>query len=112
MSSDPPPRRSSRLSNKRTVVPDDGTKSVAMTVTKRIGKRTDSGRHHTITCAFVIDVLCIMYDTVSSRYNIWKNSVQCMRGVVCSAVMRWLGVKYIPGATCTLCRAGRGMLAS
>ena len=66
MSSDPPPRRSSRLLNKRhgTVVPDDGTESVVMTVTKRRGKRTDAGRHHTITCTFVIDVLHIMYNTV------------------------------------------------
>ena len=102
MSSDPPPRRSCRLSNKRTVVPDDGTESVAMTVTKRKGKRTDAGRRHTMTCTFVIDVLHIMHDTVSSRHNIWKNSVQCMRGVVCSAVRRRLCVKYIPGTTCTL----------
>ena len=86
MSSDPPPRRSSRLSNKRTVVPDDGTKSVAMTVTKRRGKRTDAGRRHTMTCAFVIDVLRILYDTVSFRHNIRKSSVQCMRGIVRSGV--------------------------
>ena len=88
MSSDPPPRRSSRFSYKRTVVPDDGTESVVMTVTKRRGKRTDAGRRHIMTCTFVIDVLRILYDTVSSRYNIWKNSAQCIRGVVCSAVMR------------------------
>ncbi len=109
MSSDPPPRRSSRLSNKRTVVPDDATDSVAVTVTKRRGKRTDAGKRHIMTCNFVIDVLYIMHDTVSSRRNIWKNSVQCMRGVVCSAVMILLCVKYIPGTTCTLCRAGRAM---
>ena len=96
MSSDPPPRRSSRLSNKRTVVPDDGTESVAMTVTKRRGKRTDAGRCHAMTCTFVIDVLRILYATVSSHRNIWKNSIQCMRGVVCSAVMRWLCVECMP----------------
>jgi hypothetical protein len=61
MSSDPPPRRSSRLSNKRTVVPDDDTESVAMTVTKRRGKRTDAGRRHTMTCTFVIDEPHILY---------------------------------------------------
>ena len=65
MSSDPPPRRSSRLSNKRFVAPDDGAESVAMTVTKRRGKRTDAGRRHTMTFTFVIDVLRILYDTVS-----------------------------------------------
>ncbi len=86
MSSDPPPRRSSRLSNKRTVVPNDDTESVAMTVTKRRGKRTDAGRRRTMPCTFVIDVLRIIYNTVSSRHNIWENSVQCMRGEVCSAV--------------------------
>ncbi len=80
MSSDPPPRRSSRLSNKRTVVPNDGIESVAMTFTKRRGKRTDAGRRHTMTCTFVSDVLRIMYDTVSSRHSIRKNSVQCMHG--------------------------------
>ena len=57
MSSDLPPRRSSRLSNKRTAVPDDGTESVTMTVTKRRGKQTDAGRRHTMTCTFVIDVM-------------------------------------------------------
>ena len=97
MSSDPPPRRSSRLSNKRTVVPDDGTESVVMTVTKRRGKRTDAGRRHTMTCTFVIDVLRILYDTVSLRHNIWKNSVQCMHRVVCTAVMRCICVKNIQG---------------
>ena len=102
MSSDLPPRRSSRLSNKRTVVPDDGTESVAMTVTKRRGKRTDAGRRHTMTCTFVMDGLRILYDTVSSRHNIWKNSSQCMRGVVRSAVMAWLCVKYILNTTCPL----------
>jgi hypothetical protein len=64
MSSDPPPRRSSRLSNKRTVVPDDATESVDMTVTKRRGKQTDAGRRHIMTCTFVVDVLRILYDTV------------------------------------------------
>ena len=97
MSSDPPPHRSSRLSNKRTVVPDDDTESVAMTVTKRRCKRTDAGRRHTMTCTFVIDVLRILYDTVCLHHNIRKDSVQCMRGVVCSTVMRWLCVKFIPG---------------
>ena len=115
MSSDPPPRRSSRLSNKRTVVPDDdGTESVAMTVTKgrgkRRGKRTDAGRRHTMTCTFVIDVLRILYVTVSSRHYIRKNSVQCMREVLCSAVMRWLCVIYIPGAMYALSRVRRDML--
>ena len=103
MSSDPPPRRSSRLSNKRAILTDDDdTESVAMTVTKRRGKQTDAGRRHAVTCTFVIDVLRNLYDTVSSRHNIWKNSVQCMRGVVCSAVRRWLCMKYIPDSTCTL----------
>ncbi len=107
MSSDPPPRRSSRLSNKRIAVPDDDTESVAMTVTKRRGKRTDAGRRHTcMTCTFVIDVLRIMYDTISSRHNIWKNNVQCMGGVVCSAVMICLCADYMPGATCTLAEYG------
>ncbi len=106
MSSDMPPRRSSRLSNKRTVVPDDGTDSVAMTVTKRRGKRTDAGRRHTMTYTFVFDVLRILYDTVSLRHNIWKNRVQYMHGVVCSAVMRWPWLKYMLGTTCKLCRAG------
>ena len=110
MSSDPLPRRSSRLSNKRTVVPDGGTASVAMTVTKRRGKRTDAGTRHTMTCTFVIDVLRILYDSVSSRQNIRKNSVQCMRGVVCSAVMRWICVIYIPGAMYALSRVRRDML--
>ena len=82
MSSDPPPRRSSRLLSKRNVVPDDDTDSVAMTVTKRRGKRTDAGRRHTMTYTFVIDVLRILYDIVSSRHNIWEYSVQCMCGVV------------------------------
>ena len=81
MSSDPPPRRSSRLANKRTAVPDDGTDSVTMTVTKRRGKQTDAGRRHTMTCTFVIDVLRDLYDTVSSHHNIRKSSVQCMHGV-------------------------------
>ncbi len=95
MSSDPNPRRSSRLSNKRTVVPDDdGTGGVAMTVTKCRGKRTDAGRRHTMSCTFVIDVLRIVYDTVSSRHNIWKNIVQCTHGVVYSNVMQWLCVIY------------------
>jgi hypothetical protein len=70
MSTDPLPRRSSRLSSKRTVVPDDGTDSVAMTVTKRRGKRTDAGRRHIMICTFVIDVLRILYDTVYLRHNI------------------------------------------
>ena len=102
MSSDSPPRRSSRLSNKRTVVPDDATESVTMTVTKRRGKQTDAGRRHTMTCTCVIDVLRILYDTVSSRHNILKNSLRCMRGIVCNIVMRWLCVKYIPGTACSL----------
>ena len=80
MASDPPPRRSSRLSNKRTVVPDDGTESVAMTVTKRRGKRTDAGRRHTMTCTFVIDVLRILYDNASLLHNIRENSEECMWG--------------------------------
>jgi hypothetical protein len=88
MSSDLPPRRSSRLSNKRTAVPDDGTESVVMTVIKRSGKRSDAGRRHTMTCTFVIDVRRILFDTVSLRHNIWTNSVQYMRGVVCSTVRR------------------------
>ena len=87
MSSDPPPRRLSRLSNKRTVVPDDGTESVAMTVTKRRGKHTDASRCHSMTCTLVIDVLRILYDAVSSRHNIWKNCVRRMRWIVCSAEM-------------------------
>jgi hypothetical protein len=111
MSSDPPPRRASRLSNKRTVVPDDGTEGVVMTVTKRRGKRTDAGRRHTMTCTFVIDVLRILYDTVTLRHNIRKNSAQCMRVVVCSADMRCFCVKYIQGTACTLSRAGLGMQA-
>ena len=97
MSSDPPPRRSSRLSNKRTVVSDDVTDSVAMTVTKRRGKRTDAGRCHPMTCTFVIDVIRIMHDNISSRCNIWKNSAQCTQGVVCRSSYRWLCVKNTPG---------------
>ena len=113
MSSDLPPRRSSRLSNKRTVVPDDGTESVAMTVIKRSGKRSDAGRRHTMTCTFVIDVRRILFDTVSLRHNIWTNSVQCMCDAVCSAVMQVLCVKYIPCTTYTFeNKAGQGMRAS
>ena len=65
-----------------------------MTVTKRRGKRTDAGRRYTMACTFVSDVPRILCDTVSSCYNLWENSVQCMRGVVCSAVMKRPCVKY------------------
>ena len=40
-----------------------------------------------MTCTFVIDVLRILYDTVSSRHNLRESSVQCMRGAVFSTVM-------------------------
>ena len=112
MSRDPPPRRSSRLSNKRTVVSDDGTESAGMTVTKRRGKHTDAGRRHTKTCTFVIGVLRIMYDAVSSHHYNRKDSVQCMCWVVCSAVMAWLCVKYTPCTTCTFeNKTGQGIRA-
>jgi hypothetical protein len=65
-----------------------------MTVTKRRGKRTDAGRCQTLTFTFVIDVLHILYDTVSSRCNKRKNSMHYMRGVVYSAVLIWLCVKF------------------
>ena len=61
----------------------------------------------TVTCTFVIDVRRILYDTVYSHHKIHKNSVQFMRGLFCSAVLRWLCAEYILGTTFTLWRAGR-----
>ena len=96
MSSDPPPRRSSRLSNKRTVVPDDGTESVAMTVTKRRAKRTDAGRRSYAKCS-VDHVWNTSYSFHSSNIQV----THCLHAVVITASMEcWWSSSVHAGVYC------------
>ncbi len=55
--SDPPRRRSHRLSNKRAVVPDDGIDSVAVTVAKLPKRRANSAKQ------VVVGELTACYDS-------------------------------------------------